>query len=184
MRRSANLLLRGGIEMLVVAAITGSVVVSLRHRRIRRLVQEKRAMGEIYRVATALAAYAEKEGHLPRVGSLRTRPSDPKDANGRSRLPRVWPVQPDQSVALLLPELTRVYADYLSELPTRDPWGGQLLIAFSADFQRYTIVSTGADGRIDDQHLEFWDPDDDFRDIIAEDGHWFSSPAGTALRLP
>ena len=175
--------LRVGAVTLVMAGIAAGVVVLVRRRtHFTKLRLEKSTMGSLREVAAALDAYAEANGHLPRIESLRV-PTAVKqvrvDDSGLWRVPPVWPVQEHQRVELVLHDLVPAH---VNELPTRDAWGRPLLCAFSAEGDKYTILSTGADGRIDAQHLESWDSDDSFRDIIVGEGRWWSSPAGTALR--
>lgn len=118
------------------------------------------AFGAMIVVARALDQYAEEHHTYPRIAELavkgtvlrRTKPmtlSVPKSWV----LPPAWPIGHDQIVSRISSILPKQYG---KPVPEEDPWGNPLLCGFTEDFLSYTLISTGADRKIDEDHAARW----------------------------
>lgn len=152
-------------------------------------------VGQLRLLAYALSAYRADKGLLPPVRevvvvgtSSRAVALDLSRGDSREEFRRVraWPLGKTSGLPALLP----VLAPYLPEgFEPTEARGGTILVGFTEDLKSFTLLSTGSDGKVDPDHIPFWDPQEDWRDIIwvetgaLDDGGsvgFASAPSGVA----
>jgi len=132
----------------------------------------KRTVQQVRDLANALSIYRIEKGHLPPVRELvvpgtscREVALDMSRGAQREEFRRVraWPLERTSALPILLPML----APYLPKsFESTDARGGTILVGFTEDLKSFTLLSTGSDGKVDPDHVSFWEPVEDWRDII------------------
>ncbi len=177
-RRSRVIAVRRSVVLaggMVVLILFGSVVWA--YQRLRDIERQNMTFRRLKDAAVALEYLARDRNFYLKDCPLTVRGRFATNSQFRRRdrwvPPDAWPLALNKRLSVASRQLAA--ARGLS-IETEDGWGHPILLGLTEDGQRYTLLSTGADGLVDPSSFDYWNRTEFWRDIVLADGEWRSAP--------